>query len=126
MENIVTNNKIIETLSFLFAKFGIVVDWTSENIVPYIQVLCEKYIAWEISSSIVWVVIGSIIVLIGILLFIWDAVNDFDLIGPGVIGFGLFMVGIAILGTNIFDIIKCNVFPELQLIEYIQTLAGSN
>ena len=125
MDKIITNNKVIEVLDYLFQKFGIAVDWTSENIVPYIQVLCEKYISWEISSSIVWIVVGSILFLIGIALIIWDACNLFDLIGPTVIGVGIIIAATGILLTNTFDIIRCNVFPELQLIEYVQTLISN-
>lgn len=125
MDKIITNNKVIEVLDYLFQKFGIAVDWTSENIMPYIQVLCEKYIRWEISSSIAWVVIGSVLFLIGVALIIWDACNYFDLIGPTVIGFGIIIAAVGILCVNVFDIIRCNVFPELQLIEYVQTLIGN-
>lgn len=36
-------NKIIEALDLLCEKFGIAVDWTSENILPYAYELCLRY-----------------------------------------------------------------------------------
>lgn len=38
------NNTIIEILNYLGEKFNIAIDWTSENVVPYIQELFNKFV----------------------------------------------------------------------------------
>ena len=115
------SNEIIKMLDYLGAKFGIAIDWTSQNIIPYITQILEKYISWEIATSIAWCIIGGILVIIGVVLMICDHCFYWD--GLGVI-FGVFgcVIGGGIIVTQIFDIIKCVHFPELQIIEYIQYL----
>ena len=48
------SEQIIQVIDALCEKFGIVVDWTNENVFPYLETLCEKLIAYEIATSIVW------------------------------------------------------------------------
>jgi hypothetical protein len=40
------SNEIIEVLDHLSEKFGVVINWSSENVMPYVQELCGKYINW--------------------------------------------------------------------------------
>ena len=42
-------------------KFGIVIDWTSINIIPYLDELMNKYVNYEITTSTIWIVINLII-----------------------------------------------------------------
>ena len=46
------SSEIIEVLDYLGEKFGIAIDWTSNNVLPYLQALVDKFIKWEISTSI--------------------------------------------------------------------------
>lgn len=115
------SNEIINVLDFLGKKFGIAIDWTNANVIPYIQELIGKYISWEIATSTAWCIIGGILVIIGVVLIICDRCFYWD--GLGVI-FGVFgcIIGGITIVDQIFDIIKCVHFPELQIIEYIQHL----
>ena len=45
------SSEVIEILDYLGDKLGIAIDWTNENIIPYLQVLINKFIKWEISTS---------------------------------------------------------------------------
>lgn len=38
-----------------YVKFGIAIDWTAENIMPYIEQLCAKFINFEIYTSVFWI-----------------------------------------------------------------------
>lgn len=38
------SDEIIKVLDDLCERFGIVIDWASENVVPQLTVLCEKLI----------------------------------------------------------------------------------
>ena len=60
------SEQVIEALNYLCEKIGITIDWTSANILPYLSVICEKYIHYEIAISVVWLLIG----IIGIIIFI--------------------------------------------------------
>ena len=113
---------MIKSLDCLAENFGITIDWTSKNIVPYIQELMNKYIKWEIATSIFWIcfcVIALIACIIILKLFI---THDWDKI---FIVFPIIFLGLAIFGVfgQIYDLIKCIYFPELQFIEHIKYLS---
>jgi heme/copper-type cytochrome/quinol oxidase subunit 2 len=127
------SNQIIEVLEFLGNKFGIAIDWSSENILPMVQTLCEKYIRWEISTSTMWICISVFIItlFVGVIMIYdkhagpkdkWDFDYNFF---PGffvLIGTIIGVVGLAVIGTQIYDIIKCCTFPELQIFNYVSML----
>lgn len=45
------SNQIIEVLDYLSAKMGIVVDWTAENVVPYLTDLIERMVSYQIVNK---------------------------------------------------------------------------
>lgn len=47
------SEEIIKILDALADKFGIAIDWTSSNVLPYLQQLCTKYVRCEIATSII-------------------------------------------------------------------------
>ena len=55
------SEQIIKVLDVVCDKFGIAIDWTSNNVIPYIQELGNKIITYDICNSIMWLVIGSAI-----------------------------------------------------------------
>ena len=55
------SEQVIKVLDAVCDKFGIAIDWTSNNVIPYIQQLGNKIIIYDICSSIMWLVIGSAI-----------------------------------------------------------------
>ena len=40
METVTFSSQFIEIFDHLCQKFGIVIDWTAQNVVPYITALC--------------------------------------------------------------------------------------
>ena len=60
------SNEIIKVLDNLAQKFGIAIDWTSQNIMPYIENLMSRYIQYNIAS----LSIALVIEIIGIIIFI--------------------------------------------------------
>ena len=54
------SNEIINVLNALTEKFGIAIDWTSMNIIPYLEQLVNKYINYEITTSIIWIIVNFI------------------------------------------------------------------
>lgn len=130
------SEQIIQVIDALCEKFGIVVDWTNENVFPYLETLCGKLIAYEIATSIVWIVIMILISVASIVAtkkfypifkdgwernarssydMGWQVASVFAIIGIIVVNFST----ICVLGTQIMDIIKCAVFPEMYVFEYV-------
>ena len=48
--------QIIEILDYLGQKLGMTIDWTSANVMPYVQDLFARFISWEIATSTVWII----------------------------------------------------------------------
>lgn len=132
------SQEIINVLDYLCQKFGIAIDWTSENVVPYLQDLGARYIRYEVFTSIAWMVaIPAITLIIGIITAIfhkkaksldWDYDSYFAcfmaVICWIVFGFMAF-ASICVICTQVFDIIKCYTLPEKIILEYLKTLIDS-
>ena len=107
------SKEIIEVLDHIGNKFGLAIDWSSENVMPYIEQLCSKYISWEIATSIACIAISILaLTVIGILEKITDGDWGFFAVA--------FVTCLTIIGCQVFDIIECKVFPEKAIFEYIQ------
>lgn len=127
------SDEVIKVLDALAEKFGIAVDWTNANVIPYLQTICSKYVDYEIATSIVWQAIGVIILisLIGMYKFIVYAGRKYDEEGHysewdtakifGEIGFVfLLVIAVLIIGVQTFDIVTCQTFPEKIIIDELQ------
>lgn len=63
------SEEIIKVLDNLGEKFGIAIDWTSQNIMPYIQELMSRYNRYYIATCMTWLVIETILLIISIVVF---------------------------------------------------------
>lgn len=122
------SEQIIQVIDALCIKLGIAVDWTNENVMPYMATLCEKLISYEIGTSIAWMVIW-LILSIGCIVGIKKLISihksgmiDLDeliyLASVGLVFIILVTIGVVVSQT--MDIIKCVTFPEMHIFEYIQ------
>lgn len=126
------SEQIIDVLEYLGEKFCTVIEWSSDTVLPAIQTLCGKYIRWEITTSIVWVAVGVVFLIVGFIIlpkaiavikrYQEDYDEDWRLYVSIIATVFCFLIGILTVCTQAFDIIKCYVFPELQVFEYIQDL----
>ena len=55
------SEEIIKVLDDLGQRFGIAIDWSSQNVIPYLQDLMQRFINYEVISSIVWIFIYFIV-----------------------------------------------------------------
>lgn len=53
--------QIVEVLNALCEKFGIVVDWSSENVVPYLMELTHRYAAYVIAKGVISLVVSVVL-----------------------------------------------------------------
>lgn len=58
------SNQIIAVLDAICEKFGIVIDWTASNIMPYLQDLCKRIVTYEIATSAAWIILQIVILLL--------------------------------------------------------------
>lgn len=125
------SEQIIQVLDALGEKFGFAIDWTSENVIPYVETLCTKLISYEIWTSVAWMGIVAILAIVAIVRAIkrpfMDCCVDDDI--PGgmftLVCYMTIMAAVFIIGTQIFDIIKCVTFPEMYIFEYIQSVINA-
>ena len=119
------SSQSIEVLDALCAKFGIVIDWTSQNVMPYLTDLAARIITYEIWTSAACITIAAIVFLIA-----WkmtknmckeDRFDDEWIVGWGIrIVIGLFCF--TIIGFEVFDIIEALALPEKTLYDFIMGL----
>lgn len=114
------SNEIINVLEYLGRQIGITIDWTSENVMPYVEQLCEKFILWEVNTSFAWIGIMAVAMLLSVITAI--LINRFgQMYGAEWILFAFVVaLAIAVIGTQIFDIIECRTFPEKAIYDYIK------
>ena len=124
------SSEIIEVLDYLGEKFGIAIDWTSNNVLPYLQTLADKFIKWEISTSIVWIVIAAFVIaiIIGLMSLkgVREANEDYCDGMLWVLAGVIIIVSFIVICIQIFDIIECNIFPEKALYDFIKVMLNQN
>ena len=132
------SDEIIKILDDLGRRFGIAIDWSSQNMMPYLQDLMSRYVDYEIMTSVVWIMV-ALVAIIGCFIGIF-AVNkcankalnanpysDWDtgkglLIGIFIVIIGLFLICII---CQTLDIITCYTIPEKIIFEYLNSLLSN-
>ena len=132
------SEQVIKVLDAVCDKFGIAIDWSSNNVIPYIEQLRNKIITYDICDSIVWLVIGSVIPLtVAILIKKFlnkkkleakETINDYYYTDGSldneafycylIIGI-LFVIAFVIGTIGLQSIIQDILFPEKTIIEFI-------
>ena len=133
------SEQIIQVIDALCEKFGIAVDWTSQNIIPYIESLGRKLITYEIATSAALIVLMTLLSIASIVaakkftpMFKrglaanarsyydvgWEVGTIFAITGL----VALNLATIIVVCVQIGDIIKCVTFPEMYIFEYVSNL----
>ena len=132
-----TTNKVVEVINALCEKFGIAINWTSENIVPYAKSLMDKIVSYKIGISIFVLCLIPLLTL-GVF-FAAKASHkkavevDYSLQSykffVAVFFWTLFGIGciasIVVIITQTINIITCVTFPEKVMIDYILEMIGN-
>ena len=131
------SEQIIEVLNYLAEKFNIAINWSVDNIVPYIQDIMERYRAYAITNNSIWLGIGIICIIVSIFLSFklkkkyneWknDAENDeedvclFTAILAVAIGV-LIITGVVMIAINLTSLLKWCFIPEVQFYGIVKGL----
>lgn len=129
------SEEIIKVLDVLAEKFGIAIDWTSANIIPYLEQLCNKYVNYEITTSIISLLFGIGCLIFGRVLFKtmkhWyrksnnmDADNGYTYgcVVSCICCGAVIIIGLSLMIGEIFDIATCLIFPEKIIIDELKSI----
>ena len=59
------SNEIIKVLDDLAARFGVAIDWTAENIMPYLTEIFKRHTTYEIIMCVVDILGATIFIVAG-------------------------------------------------------------
>lgn len=120
------SKEIIAIIDNLCQKFGIAIDWTAENVMPYLTDLAERFIRFEIQTSIFWMalMVGVCIILWVATLVLYHKANthgwDFEIfIIACVISAFWSVATIVVIGVQVYDILTAINIPEKLIYDYI-------
>lgn len=128
------NNEIIKVLDHLCDKFGIAIDWSSNNVIPYLQDLMARMIKYVIYTNILWLVVSILIIgvtvfaLVKIIkaaredMFDWDFIVVISSLVGSIIITIFFLTGMHACQS----LIEVNTVPEKYMIETIRNNISDN
>lgn len=120
------SESIVMVIDKLCEEFGIVIDWTSENIVPYIFDLMNRVVGYEIATSVAAIVFAlAAMVVTGVLYVhynkIYKTVGTHD--GMSFVFGILFVVCTVVFIITLIlqtdTIIRCVFIPEKVFVEML-------
>ena len=121
------SSQFIEVLDALCAKFGIVIDWTSQNVMPYLTDLATRLISYEIWTSMARIVILGVAFVV-----LWKLTKNarkddsFDDVGKCVcawVACGIIVIIFVVVAcVEVFDIIRALTIPEVVIYGFLKGL----
>lgn len=130
------SEEIIKVLDHLAQKMGVMIDWTSKEIMPAVEDLCSRFIKYEITTTIFYMAMWSSFFLLFavIITLITPKAREkrFDpdhpwtclLIIMGIVEVIVSIVWLVVIPMGIYDIMTCNIFPEKIILDQINSLIG--
>ena len=118
------SKQFIEIMDALADRVGIIIDWGSKNVVPYVQDLGGRLVNYEIATSVAWVVLSLLPIIFtisGYKKIVKDDGADEFFIVAIFIGFFVSAIGIVVIGFQIFDIIEALTIPEKTIYDMMKT-----
>ena len=119
------SSELEEVLDILGEKFGLFIDWSQQNIQPYVQDLMHRVVQYKLVTNIIGCSVMALILIVGIIFFVHSIKridsNDYYVVG---FIFGIIMIifAIILLPMTINNIIQCCYLPEMVFIEEIKAL----
>lgn len=123
------NDQIVTAIDHLCSKFGLAIDWTGENVMPYLQDLCARYIQYEMWSS---VGLGVFLIALMIVMAFWlrfcfrkydnsSWYSNWDVVWyvSLILGVTLYISGAISLVCVVDTVIKCSTIPEAVFVSYL-------
>lgn len=125
------SSEVSEALTAIGEQFGLVIDWSQQNVQPYIENLIQRVAQYKIASNICGLVILALIITASTIMIIRfckmkssgriTVGNDEFEIGLMVVSAVCLIMGIIISIFVIQDIFKCYYVPEMVFIEEVKS-----
>ena len=116
------SNQIIAVLDAICEKFGIVIDWTASNIMPYLQDLCKRIVTYEIATSAAWIILQVVIVVLAFYIrnkkikpLAEADDDDCCLVIATTICIVIAIIATIVICVQVADIIKALTIPEITV-----------
>ena len=136
-------DEVIKVLDHLGKQFGIAIDWTSANVMPYLQDLMTRIVKYGIYQNVSEIIFCLMLLLIVALITrklykasykyasIYDETKKYDDKSTATFFTTAFMIGLAataittimvlcVIKTSVNEIIELSTVPEKYVIEMIQ------
>lgn len=131
------SDQTIQVLDAIAERMGVAINWTADNVMPYLQQLCAKYITYTIARSVAAAVIAGIVTLV-----IWRITSCLhkkavagsydDSYGRSAVAVvsWIFMIISSIPFLVLFciatsTVITCLTFPEKIILEFVQSFLAA-
>lgn len=123
------SEEIIKVLDNIGQKFGIAIDWTSENVLPYIQDLMHRVALNSIIGNIVGLIVGIIFLAIGIGILIYGFKQKkkdkyWEWLSEGFMQFliiiTLFTVAVIIIPVCTLGLVQAICLPEITFLNFLR------
>ena len=112
------SEEVIKIFDNISSRFGVVIDWTSENVIPYLQELFNKYVLCESIITLIWLILGIGCLIAGIIFIKKSSYEDYEFsIIFGLIGL---IFGIIVILISSIHLIQYLTFPESLIIEKLK------
>lgn len=107
------SDQIIKIMDEVGKRFGMAVDWTQNNVQPYLMELGHRIAMREIYTSTIWMVLGLIVLILGVLLIKrgYMEYKQFDC-DTCIFGIVLVIIGMALIIYQSLDIVTALTIPE--------------
>lgn len=124
------SSQIIEVFNEICNKFGIVIDWSADNIFPYLTELVNRIALFVIGKETVSVVICGIMIVVGTIIFWYIKKNNQDIGTEKLMLYVFFVIVLYFIGffwgyNAVVKIIQAKTLPELVVFEYIKNIWNS-
>ena len=118
------SENFINIMDAIGKQLGIAIDWTSQNVVPYIEQLSQRIINYEMCMRGFYLAISVAIIITGKKIAnkakeLYEKELDEGYAFLGILGIGIVGMGIICVCANIKDIITALTLPEKTIIEFI-------
>ena len=122
------SEEIIKTLEVLCQSIGITINWSSPDVLLYLQQLIKKIVLYEVTMSYATIILIGIIIVAGFQ--ITKFIKKFDKDAAGAVLIALICLTVfffvpAII-TQIVDIITCYTLPEKIIYEFVTDFITKN
>lgn len=116
------SNQIIAVLDAICEKFGIVIDWTASNIMPYLQDLYKRIVTYEIVTSAAWIVLQVVIVVLAFHIrnkkvkpIAESDGDDYSLSGYTIVCAIITVIAFIVICVQAVDIVRAFTIPEITI-----------